>query len=153
MLPLATQIRLEHPDSERRRAPRHAVALAVAGPSRAVIDNLSESGLALVTNAPLSVGSTFDIELPLAGTVTARVAWSEEGLFGCEFQQPIARAAVSAARLRSPFEPQASVVEAATVAVPELAPRPVLAVAVMLAFAAVAAMFVAALLTAPFASF
>jgi hypothetical protein len=153
MLPLATQIRVEVPASERRRARRHAMALPVQGPTRAVIENLSETGLALLTSAPLAVGSTFEVELPLAGTVTARVAWSEDGLFGCEFEQPVAHAAVSAARLRSPFEPQSDVVSPSAVAAPDAAPRPVLTAAVMLAFAVVAAMFIAALLTAPFASF
>jgi hypothetical protein len=152
MLPLATQIRVDLPDTERRRAPRHEMALPVGGPTRAVIENLSETGLALLTGAPLAVGTTFDIELPLAGTVAARVAWSEDGLFGCEFLQPIAHAAVSAARLRSPFEPQPAP-EAVTVAVPAIEPRYGLAAGVMLAFALVAAMFIAAMLTAPFASF
>ena len=98
------------------------------------------------TNVPAGRPTTTDVPV-------RSVAWSEDGLFGCEFLQPIARAAVSAARLRSPFEPQPDAASPSVVAAPEVTPRPVVAAAVMLAFAVVAAMFVAALLTAPFAAF
>jgi hypothetical protein len=153
MLPLAIQIRVEAP-AERRSAPRHAVGLAVSGTIRAVVENISETGLALRTNAPLAVGDRFDVELPLAGMVPARVAWTEDELVGCEFAVPIGKAAVSAARLRSPFdapEPAATALAVAGAASPP-APRYDLAIGVMLAFAAVAAMFIAAMMTAPFST-
>lgn len=156
MLPLATRITFEAPSVERRRQPRHSLGLPIEGAIRAVIENISETGLALNTDAPLSAGDTFEVELPIAGLVGARVAWAEDAMVGAEFLAPIPRAAVSAARLRSPFEPLPTDANAA--AVTDAAPlasaqRYGVAIGVMCAFALVAAMFVAALLTAPFAVF
>ncbi|MEO6153946.1 MAG: PilZ domain-containing protein [Croceibacterium sp.] len=153
MLPLATRIQVDAHATERRSTHRHAVGLAVDGPNRAIVDNLSQTGLALQTNAALSIGDTFEIELPLVGTVLATVAWAEDGQFGCELAVPISKAAVSAARLRSPFDaPKLSVSVTGGAAAPVEAPsRYGMAIGVMAAFAAVAAMFVTALLTAPFA--
>ena len=44
------------------------------------------------------------MHLPEAGAVPAKVVWSREPFYGCEFAQPVARAAVSAALLKSPLE-------------------------------------------------
>lgn len=153
MLPLATQIRVEVSSSERRRKPRHQLALEVSGPTRAVIENISETGLALRTQGALGLGDTVEVELPLAGTVTARVAWAEDELFGCEFVEPIGRAAVSAARLRSPFDTPASAGthEVLVWTAPDGGARYGLAMGVMLACLLVAAMFIAAMMTAPIA--
>ena len=155
MLPLATRIQFEAPSAERRRRPRHALGLPVEGAIRAVIENISESGLALTTDAPLRVGNEFEFELPVAGVVSARVAWAEDAMVGAEFLTSISRAAVSAARLRSPFEPLPVGSEASPAASPAALPirRYQLAIGVMGAFAVVVAMFLAALLTAPFATF
>ena len=155
MLPLATRIQVQDDTAERRRTRRHPLGLAVEHGGRAVVENLSETGLALQTDARLAVGDSFEIELPLSGAVVAVVAWAEDGVLGCEFATPISRAAVSAARLRSPFDaPEASVAAAqggASLALPQPEPRYAVAMGVMAAFTAVAAMFVAAMLTAPFA--
>ena len=152
MLPLATQIRLELPSTERRRKPRHALALEVAGPTRAIIENISETGLALRTSGALLLGDTVEVELPVAGTVTARVAWAEDELFGCEFAEPIGKGAVSAARLRSPFDaPAADTQEVLAWTRLEAGPHYGVAMGVMLAFLLVAAMFIAAMMTAPIA--
>ncbi|MBV9560942.1 MAG: PilZ domain-containing protein [Bradyrhizobium sp.] len=152
MLPLATQIRLELPSTERRRKPRHPLALEVSGPTRAIIENISETGLALRTSAVLLLGETVELELPIAGTVTARVAWAEDELFGCEFADPIGKGAVSAARLRSPFDaPAATAHEVLVWTRAEPHAHYGVAMGVMLAFLLVAAMFVAAMMTAPIA--
>jgi hypothetical protein len=48
------------------------------------------------------VGESFELELPEAGAVIARVVWQRGREFGCEFDTPVPKSAVSAALLRSP---------------------------------------------------
>lgn len=156
MLPLATRIQFEASSAERRRQPRHALGLPVEGAIRAIVENISETGLALNTDAMLGAGDTFEIEIPVVGLVGARVAWAEDAMVGAEFLAPISRAAVSAARLRSPFEPLAADADTPVMfsgTTLSDAPRYGLTIGVMCAFALVAAMFLAALLTAPLAAF
>ena len=152
MLPLATRIQLEPETIDRRGSERHALGLPVAGAILAVVENISETGLALRTEAALALGDTFEVELPDDGAVAARVAWVDDGIVGGEFLVPLTRAAVSAARLRSPFEPIATGPDTPVVYVgtglPDT-PRYGLAIGVMCAFVLVGAMFVVALLTAP----
>jgi len=70
--------------------------------ARVLILNLSESGVLIETAAVLVVGESLELELPQAGAVIARVVWQRGREFGCEFDVPVSKAAVSAALLRSP---------------------------------------------------
>jgi len=72
------------------------------GATAAVIHDLSERGLKLEVEARLLVDEIIGVELPEAGIVEARIVWVADGFGGCRFLQPVSRAAVSAALLRSP---------------------------------------------------
>jgi hypothetical protein len=52
------------------------------------------------------VGAIFEIELPHAGSVEATVVWNSGEFYGCQFELPIAPAALSAAQLQA--QPQTS---------------------------------------------
>jgi hypothetical protein len=70
--------------------------------ARVLILNLSESGVLIETAAVLVVGESLELELPQAGAVIARVVWQRGREFGCEFDAPVSKGAISAALLRSP---------------------------------------------------
>ena len=89
---LLAQIYQDARSSDQRGAARRSLRLDVesaAGDrqSRAIVRNLSETGLLLE-----------------AGAVPARVVWARRPFFGCEFVRPVSRAAVSAALLKSPLD-------------------------------------------------
>jgi transcriptional regulator with XRE-family HTH domain len=90
------------------RVPRRRLRLEARGatasgdPAEVLVHNLSATGLLLETAAALAIGERIAIELPHAGATEARVVWTSERLFGCEFDAPISAAALSAAQLRSP---------------------------------------------------
>jgi hypothetical protein len=100
------------PDIDRRAADRRALRLDVEGRTPAATDaqasihDLSHTGALLETDAHLAVGESFQLELPHAGTVEAVIVWSSSRFYGCQFKQPIAAAALSAALLLS--RPQAA---------------------------------------------
>jgi len=93
-----------------RSALRRRIRLVVptsglrVGWSRALIRDLSETGLRIDTTSPLTEGETLLVELPIAGSVEARVVWKEGTTFGCEFSAPVSRAVVSAALLQGSVE-------------------------------------------------
>lgn len=97
----------------RRGASRRKLQLDVGGTTgsgaqaEVVILNISETGLLVRSSAALSIGERFEVSLPQAGRKTARVMWASGDLFGCQFDEPISRAAVSAAQLRGKPEPAA----------------------------------------------
>jgi hypothetical protein len=106
----AARIRIDTPEvdgSDSRAAGRRALALngrVLAGGQvlQAVIHNLSSTGMLIETSTDLAGETGLDIEIPEAGVVRAEIAWQSETFFGCQFVQPLPRAAVSAALLRSP---------------------------------------------------
>lgn len=75
---------------------------SVVGPSGSLahIHDLSVTGLLFETSAPLSEDRV-EVQLPEVGPTHARVVWHHGRFFGCNFVQPIPKAAVSAALLRS----------------------------------------------------
>lgn len=104
---LLAQITTSSVSQEARGAGRRTLRLRVVASTSgdetdALIHNLSEHGLLVETQAPLSEGDTLEIDLPEAGVTEAAVVWTRTGLAGCEFRQPVATAVVSAALLRSP---------------------------------------------------
>lgn len=91
-----------------RRAPRLRLSLEVSAAldsreaDTVLVHNLSASGLLIETPKSLSLGQLVAIVLPEVGEVTATVVWQSEKLAGCRFDEPIPKAALSAASLRSP---------------------------------------------------
>lgn len=75
--------------------------------SEVVIHDLSTGGLLLETGENLRKGSRLEVELPEAGATQATVVWRSGDYYGCQFDKPLSKAALSAARLRNPFEPPA----------------------------------------------
>jgi len=158
---LLAELRTEPQTLERRSRARRTLRLEIeskigADAGRAVVRNLSETGLLLETEEALTIGDALAVELPEAGTVQARVVWTRAPFFGCEFAVPIGRGAVSAALLKSPIaEPPVELTGPAdtTWRLPERTPISALPPAsfetttALLLFAATAAAFVIALLT------
>jgi hypothetical protein len=102
---MGIQARLqEGKSSDRRGAPRRRLALgsSLEATGEAVtIHDLSSSGMLIETAANLARGQDLEIELPHVGNVDAEVVWTSGRYFGCEFGEPLSKAAVSAALLRS----------------------------------------------------
>jgi hypothetical protein len=92
---------------ERRTSNRRALRLSITArlpesPESAVtIHDLSESGILLETLTPLAPGQSFQILLPLAGAVGTVVVWNSGHFYGCQFNESVSLAAVSAALLQS----------------------------------------------------
>lgn len=90
-----------------RGSPRHRLHLAVAAARltgrsvEVLVHNISEDGLLLETNAGLAVGETIGLLLPRQQEALARIVWSSGSLFGCRFETPLSRSALSAAQLQS----------------------------------------------------
>ena len=110
MLPLLAEIRADTPILDERSAARRTLRLEVSAYSsrdatKALIHNLSETGLLIETSANLQVAEALQVDLPHVGTTTALIVWSREQFFGCEFISPVSKAAVSAALLRAPAQP------------------------------------------------
>lgn len=111
---LLAQLSEESSSTEKRRSDRRTLRLGAAvasgSPSwRAVILNLSETGLMLQTAGPLTVNDMFEVELPEIGLIEARVVWANGTDYGCQFSCPIPKAVVSAALLQSPFHEEVAV--------------------------------------------
>lgn len=107
MVALLAEISLGSSKAERRDTIRRTLRLVAEvsysrDSARVLILNLSESGVLIETAAVLVVGESFELELPEAGTVVARVVWQRGREFGCEFDSPVPKGAVSAALLQSP---------------------------------------------------
>lgn len=70
----------------------------------AEIRNLSETGLLVETTADLTMGESFYVALPEAGTLKTKVVWGRGRIFGCEFEERLPKGVLSAALLRSANE-------------------------------------------------
>ena len=66
-----------------------------------LVHNISTTGLLLESALALGIGEAIEIELPEAGSTRARVVWQSGQLNGCQFDEAISPAALSAAQLRS----------------------------------------------------
>jgi hypothetical protein len=74
------------------------------GPADVIIHDVSETGFLIETTSQLTNGEAIELELPHAGSSSAEVVWRSGDFFGCRFERPISRAAVSATLLRAPAE-------------------------------------------------
>ncbi|WP_347301968.1 PilZ domain-containing protein [Croceibacterium sp. TMG7-5b_MA50] len=95
-------------NADRRARPRTGLWLGVtltAGDSGrvipAAIQNLSATGFLAQLTDEGEVPGLLDVALPHGGTRRAEVVWRSGVLAGCTFAEPLTRADLSAARLRS----------------------------------------------------
>ena len=92
----------------RRAAPRRTLHLDIrlgATGEKVRVHDLSPTGLLIETGAALHEFDQLAVELPEIGTTMATVVWSSGNYFGCQFHDVLPKRAVSAALLRSSFEP------------------------------------------------
>lgn len=99
--------------NEQRQILRHPVLLSASGEFAAgdtafdgFLVNISTGGFLIETETVLSVGKEVTLDLLDAVGLRARVAWANDPLFGCEFDEPIAPAIVNRSRLKSEPEVQ-----------------------------------------------
>jgi hypothetical protein len=110
MDPLQAAISFTPSSQGRRRSARRTLRLGIAVSSsqdwtKALIHDLSETGLMIETAAELVEGETILCDLPVAGSTEAQIIWNWQNYYGCEFLTPITKAAVSAAVLQTSFAP------------------------------------------------
>lgn len=84
----------------RRKLAFESVLAASRPPAKVVVLDLSEAGLMLHTQEDLAVGETFEVLLPQAGVVEARVMWKRTSLYGCAFLTSVSRGMISAVLLK-----------------------------------------------------
>lgn len=75
--------------------------LPPGGEAHVRVHNASETGLLIETAEPLAEGDAIEVDLPEAGPARARIVWSSGSLYGCRFDAPLSRGALSATELRS----------------------------------------------------
>ena len=93
------------PAANRRGWTRRSLSLVSslqANGNDVTIHDLSATGLLMETAAELAVLDELEIELPEAGFTPAQVVWNSGRFYGCQFNDRISQAAISAALLRSP---------------------------------------------------
>ena len=96
-----------------RHAARRKLSLVAHGATaaqefaRVVIHDLSETGVLIETEVELAPGEPLEIDIQEAGTAAANVVWNSGRFFGCQFEQRLPKAAVSAAILRNAARPPA----------------------------------------------
>ena len=104
---MAIQARLEtFEEANRRASPRrklHLTSTLSSDGHDVVIHDLSGTGVLLQTSAQLEPFDELDVDLPEVGATHAYVVWSSGDYFGCQFVEPIPKAAISAALLRNPI--------------------------------------------------
>lgn len=106
-MPLEGQLVTRHDAGENRKEVRRRLHLHASGSANGgtglsvLIHDMSESGLLLQTEGRLPLGERFEVILPLVGARWASVVWASGDFLGCQFEEPIGRAALSAAELRS----------------------------------------------------
>lgn len=69
--------------------------------ARVQVHNISATGLLLECQLSLAIEETIEIDLPHAGAIRATVIWASGNFFGCQFENAVSSAALSAAQLRS----------------------------------------------------
>ncbi|MEM7666585.1 MAG: PilZ domain-containing protein [Pseudomonadota bacterium] len=99
--PLEAQILKDGRDSVRYAIRFNASVASTSHRVRALIHDLSETGLRLETASGLDLGDTLIIELPLSHKEEACIVWNKANTYGCEFLKPVSKATVSAAYLSS----------------------------------------------------
>ncbi len=75
-------------------------AKAKDGEFEVTVHNISEFGLVMEGDAPLTVGNPLYVKLPHGGSAGSHVAWVSGRLAGLDFAIPISRISLGAARLQ-----------------------------------------------------
>lgn len=94
----------------RNREPRRTLRLETVGltalgdAAHVRVHNISAAGMLIETQVALRAGEALAVDLPQAGAALAVVVWQSGQLFGCQFDQPITPAVLSAAQLRGAVE-------------------------------------------------
>lgn len=107
---IAAHFKTETNDPGAERAHRRTLLLEALGATAdgdstsVTVQNISQTGLLLHSEAELAVGDTIELDLPEAGVVEARVVWTSGPLAGCQFFTPLTHAVLSAAQLRGAVE-------------------------------------------------
>lgn len=107
-MPVLAQLQpLNESAAERRRTPRLLLKLEaqIGNGDAAVVHDISTEGLLFETEGDLR-GDQIQVHLPDIPPAPARIVWTLGRFYGCEFEQPITNASVSAALLRG--EPKAA---------------------------------------------
>lgn len=89
---------------DRRSKPRHRLRLGTnikATGENASVHDISSTGMLIETSVKLQPLDALEVDLPENGPTEALVMWSSGQFYGCEFKQPLSKAAISAAFLRS----------------------------------------------------
>lgn len=87
--------------ARRRLLLESAAAPASALKAPVLIHDISSSGLLIETATPLAIGDVIEVEIPETGTTSATVVWDSGQFYGCRFDEPLPRPALSAALLRA----------------------------------------------------
>lgn len=90
----------DQPGKAKETRMRFEGAVPRTGETEVLVHNISELGLVLETDEPFEIGDSIDIKLPQSGAARARVAWTSGHLIGFDFDLPISRISLGAARLR-----------------------------------------------------
>ena len=102
---MRVQARLEQPKADQRRgSPRRTLSLGVnlgASGDPVIIRDFSTHGMLIESAADLPLFHGIEIDLPEAGKTFAIIVWNSGRYYGCEFSEPVSKASVSAALLRS----------------------------------------------------
>ena len=102
---MAITARLEQAKGlDRRTSARRKISFVTSlGTSRRylTIHDLSSTGMLIETSAKLPLFEPVQIDLPEAGSQQAIVVWTSGQFYGCEFQERLSKAAISATLLRS----------------------------------------------------
>jgi hypothetical protein len=91
---------------DRRRSPRHRLCLDAQlrpvdeATSPGTVMEISQTGFLLQAKQPMKTGETFQLDLPQSSH-SARIIWTCGLHSGCEFDQPLSKAALSAALLKA----------------------------------------------------
>ena len=93
-------------NADRRNAPRRKLAFdsrltTARSGSHVIVLDLSRDGLMLHARDGLAVGEVFEVALPGAGAVEARIVWKRTTLYGCKFLSPVSRGTISAILLKA----------------------------------------------------
>lgn len=103
--------------SGKTRHSRHRITLATSGiveggePTNVTVHNVSRTGMLIECQPSLPLGEIVAIDLPGSEATPAKVIWASDRLHGCEFLEPVSKALLSAAQLRSAVGPGLTVLE------------------------------------------
>lgn len=93
--------RIKDPAGDAQKARmRFEGAVPLIGEAEVVVHNISELGMVLETDESFAIGDLIDVKLPQSGAVRATVSWGSGRLSGLDFDTPISRVTLDAARLR-----------------------------------------------------